>query len=332
MTTAQAGRAGRYQSAVGKVSDRRIVCRAAALWLAAASYWSDWKRPGFPRQRAAPPAILAAFGLAVAAIFAPRVVGTGLDVAFGVLGAAFVVGARLPACIEAAKQANNARRKKPAAVAEPARQLHHRHCMPGAAARPAFLSSMDARISKVSDAIAESNRRPAVAAGIVRVRYVAARCPNHICRHCRPRQRGASSASKLPLQRLDRCSRSPRSPDPRPRQIDTTAGLRARSGQPSEAILERSDPAKPCGFVGYIFLLDFARRCISRFNSPCNQERLHPAPRGIRGRRKMEKLFDRSLPCTTPCSTFRKSSMAATSWPQFFNSTRRALTRPWPPR
>jgi len=44
----------------------------------------------------------------------------------------------------------------------------------------AFLSTLDARITKeVSDAVEENNRRrPAVAAGTVRVRYLAARCPS----------------------------------------------------------------------------------------------------------------------------------------------------------
>ncbi len=88
-------------------------------------------------------AILAAFGLAVAAhFFAPRAWSAlAWTIAFGVLGAA----------VHAWRDAQTT-----------------------------FLSALDARITQeVSDALAENNRRrPAVAAGTVRVRYLAARCPS----------------------------------------------------------------------------------------------------------------------------------------------------------
>ena len=127
-------------------------------------------------------AILAAFGLAVAAhFFAPRTWSAlAWTVAFGVLGAAFVGQREITASvrIEAAKQATK-RAEEARAVAEANERLREAvHAWRGA--QTTFLSTMDARITKeVTDALAENNRRrPAVAAGTVRVRYVAARCPS----------------------------------------------------------------------------------------------------------------------------------------------------------
>ncbi|MBK8667872.1 MAG: lysis protein [Burkholderiales bacterium] len=93
---------------------------------------------------------------------------------------------------------------------------------------------MDARITKeVSDAIAENNRRrAAVAAGTVRVRYLAARCPSPDL----PATAATGSVGdgaggrNLLSSGWTRCSRSQRSADPRPRQDRVPAGLRARSG------------------------------------------------------------------------------------------------------
>ena len=127
-------------------------------------------------------AILAAFGLAVAAhFFAPRAWSAlAWTIAFGVLGAAFVGQREITASvrIEAAKQAKQ-RAEEARAVAEATDKLRTAvHAWRDTQA--AFLSNMDARITKeVSDAIAENNRRrAAVAAGTVRVRYIAARCPS----------------------------------------------------------------------------------------------------------------------------------------------------------
>ena len=127
-------------------------------------------------------AILAAFGLAVAAhFFAPRAWSAlAWTIAFGVLGAAFVGQREITASvrIEAAKQATK-RAEEARAVAEATDKLREAvHAWRDA--QTAFLSTLDARITKeVSDAIAENNRRrSAVATGTVRVRYVAARCPS----------------------------------------------------------------------------------------------------------------------------------------------------------
>ena len=127
-------------------------------------------------------AILAAFGLAVAAhFFAPRAWSAlAWTIAFGVLGAAFVGQREITANvrIEAAEQAKQ-RADEARAVAEATDKLRTAvHAWRGA--QTAFLSTLDARITKeVSDAVEENNRRrSAVAAGTVRVRYVAARCPS----------------------------------------------------------------------------------------------------------------------------------------------------------
>lgn len=127
-------------------------------------------------------AILAAFGLAVAAhFFAPRSWSAiAWTIAFGVLGAAFVGQREITASarIEAAEQAKQ-RADEARAVAEATDKLRTAvHAW--RAAQAEHLSTLDARITKeVSDAIAENNRRrSAVAAGTVRVRYVAARCPS----------------------------------------------------------------------------------------------------------------------------------------------------------
>lgn len=127
-------------------------------------------------------AILAAFGLAVAAHFvAPRAWSAlAWTIAFGVLGAAFVGQREITASvrIEAAKQATK-RAEEARAVAEATDKLREAvHAWRDA--QTAFLSTLDARITKeVSDAIAENNRRrSAVATGTVRVRYVPARCPS----------------------------------------------------------------------------------------------------------------------------------------------------------
>ena len=127
-------------------------------------------------------AILAAFGLAVAAhFFAPRAWSAlAWTIAFGVLGAAFVGQREITASvrIEAAEQATK-RAEEARAVAETTDKLRTAvHAWRGA--QTAFLSTLDDRITKeVSDAIAENNRRrSAVATGTVRVRYVAARCPS----------------------------------------------------------------------------------------------------------------------------------------------------------
>ena len=127
-------------------------------------------------------AILAAFGLAVAAhFFAPRTWSAlAWTVAFGLLGAAFVGQREITASVrlEAAEQAKQ-RADEARAVAEATDKLRTAvHAWRDA--QTAFLSTLDARITKeVSDAVEENNRRrSAVAAGTVRVRYVAARCPS----------------------------------------------------------------------------------------------------------------------------------------------------------
>ena len=126
-------------------------------------------------------AILGALALAVAAhFFAPRTWSAlAWTVAFVLLGAAFVGQREITASvrIEAAEQAKQ-RADEARAVAEATDKLRTAvHAWRGA--QTSFLSTLDARITKeVSDAIAENNRRrAAVAAGTVRVRYVAARCP-----------------------------------------------------------------------------------------------------------------------------------------------------------
>ena len=127
-------------------------------------------------------AIAGALALAaIAHFFAPRSWSAlAWTVAFGVLGAAFVgqreitASVRIEAAEQATKRADEAR-----AVAEATDKLRSAvHAWRDS--QTAFLSTLDARITKeVSDAIAENNRRrPAVAAGTVRVRYVAARCPS----------------------------------------------------------------------------------------------------------------------------------------------------------
>ena len=127
-------------------------------------------------------AILAAFGLAVAAhFFAPRAWSAlAWTIAFGVLGAAFVGQREITASVrvEAAEQATK-RAEEARAVAEATDKLRTAvHAWRDA--QTAFLSTLDARITKeVSDALAENNRRRhAVAAGTVRLRYVAAPCPS----------------------------------------------------------------------------------------------------------------------------------------------------------
>ena len=127
-------------------------------------------------------AILGALALAVVAhFFAPRSWSAlAWTVAFGLLGAAFVGQREITASvrIEAAKQATK-RAEEARAVAEANERLREAvHAWRGA--QTTFLSTMDARITKeVSDAVEENNRRrSAVAAGTVRVRYVAARCPS----------------------------------------------------------------------------------------------------------------------------------------------------------
>ena len=127
-------------------------------------------------------AILGALALAVAAhFFAPRAWSAlAWTIAFGVLGVAFIGQREVTASvrIEAAKQAKQ-RAEEARAVAEATDKLRTAvHAWRDAQA--AFLSTLDARITKeVSDALAENNRRrPAVAAGTVRVRYIAARCPS----------------------------------------------------------------------------------------------------------------------------------------------------------
>lgn len=127
-------------------------------------------------------AILAAFGLAVAAhFFAPRAWSAlAWTIAFCVLGAAFVGQREITASvrIEAAEQATQ-RAEEARAVAEATDKLRTAvHAWRTAQAE--HLSTLDARINKeVSDALEENNRRrSAVAAGTVRVRYVAARCPS----------------------------------------------------------------------------------------------------------------------------------------------------------
>ena len=127
-------------------------------------------------------AILGALALAVVAhFFAPRSWSAlAWTVAFGLLGAAFVGQREITASvrIEAAKQATK-RAEEARAVAEATDKLREAvHAWRDA--QTAFLSTLDARITKeVSDAIAENNRRrSAVATGTVRVRYVAARCPS----------------------------------------------------------------------------------------------------------------------------------------------------------
>lgn len=126
-------------------------------------------------------AILGALALAVAAhFFAPRAWSAlAWTMAFGVLGAAFVGGREITASvrIEAAEQAKQ-RADEARAVAEATDKLRTAvHAW--RAAQAEHLSALDARITKeVSDAVEENNRRAAVAAGTVRVRYVAARCPS----------------------------------------------------------------------------------------------------------------------------------------------------------
>ena len=120
-------------------------------------------------------AILAAFGLAVAAHFvAPRAWSAlAWTIAFGVLGAAFVgqreitAGLRLSHADEARRRAEEARATLQAVNTwrESQRTL---------------VEAIDARITQeVSDARSETERRlRGIAAGTVRVRYVAARCPS----------------------------------------------------------------------------------------------------------------------------------------------------------
>ena len=127
-------------------------------------------------------AILGALGLAVVAhFFAPRAWSAlAWSVAFVLLGAAFVGQREITASvrIEAAEQAKQ-RAEEARAVAEATDKLRTAvHAWRDA--QTAFLSTLDARITKeVSDAVEENNRRrPAVAAGTVRVRYIAARCPS----------------------------------------------------------------------------------------------------------------------------------------------------------
>ena len=127
-------------------------------------------------------AILAAFGLAVAAHFvAPRSWSAiAWTIAFGVLGAAFIGQREITASvrIEAAEQTKQ-RADEARAVAEATDKLRTAvHAW--RAAQAEHLSTLDARITKeVLDAVEENNRRrAAVAAGTVRVRYVAARCPS----------------------------------------------------------------------------------------------------------------------------------------------------------
>ena len=127
-------------------------------------------------------AILGALALAVAAhFFAPRAWSAlAWTVAFGLLGAAFVGQREITASvrIESAEQATK-RAEEARAVAEATDKLRTAvHAWRGA--QTAFLSTLDARITQeVTDALAENNRRrSAVAAGTVRVRYVAARCPS----------------------------------------------------------------------------------------------------------------------------------------------------------
>ena len=127
-------------------------------------------------------AILAAFGLAVAAhFFAPRSWSAlAWTIAFGVLGAAFIGQREITASvrIEAAEQAKQ-RAEEARAVAEATDRLRTAvHAWRDS--QTAFLSTLDARLTKeVLDAVEENNRRrAAVAAGTVRVRYVAARCPS----------------------------------------------------------------------------------------------------------------------------------------------------------
>ena len=127
-------------------------------------------------------AILGALALAVAAhFFAPRAWSAlAWTVAFVLLGAAFVgqreitAGVRIEAAQQAQKRADEAR-----AVAE-ANDALRRAVHEWRGAQSTFLSALDARITKeVSDALAENNRlKSPVAAGTVRVRYVAARCPS----------------------------------------------------------------------------------------------------------------------------------------------------------
>lgn len=126
-------------------------------------------------------AILAAFGLAVAAhFFVPRSWSAlAWTVAFGLLGAAFVGQREITASvrIEATEQARQ-RAEEARAVAEATDKLRTAvHAWRTAQAE--HLSTLDARITKeVTDALAENNRRrSAVAAGTVRVRYVKATCP-----------------------------------------------------------------------------------------------------------------------------------------------------------
>lgn len=125
-------------------------------------------------------AIFVAAGLAVAAhFFAPRAWSAlAWALAFGVLGAAFVgqreitAGVRIEAAEQAKQRADEAR-----AVAEATDKLRTAvHAWRTAQAE--HLSTLDARITKeVLDAVEENNRRrSAVAAGAIRVRYVAARC------------------------------------------------------------------------------------------------------------------------------------------------------------
>ena len=126
-------------------------------------------------------AILAAFGLAVAAhFFAPRAWSAiAWTIAFGVLGAAFVGQREITASVrlEAAEQARQ-RADEARAVAEANDKLREAvHAW--RATQSTFLSTLDARITKeVSDALAENNRlKSPVASGTVRVRYVHAQCP-----------------------------------------------------------------------------------------------------------------------------------------------------------
>lgn len=127
-------------------------------------------------------AILAAFGLAVAAhFFAPRAWSAlAWTIAFGVLGAAFVGQREITASvrIEAAEQARQ-RADEARAVAEATDKLRTA-VYADRDARAAEAAALDQHVTrKVQDAVQENTRRlRAAAAGAVRVRYVAARCPD----------------------------------------------------------------------------------------------------------------------------------------------------------
>ena len=125
--------------------------------------------------------ILGALALAVAVHFFSHTVSfVAWIAAFVLLSAAFVGQREITASVrlEAAQQAQQ-RADEARAVAEATDKLRTAvHAWRTAQAE--HLSTLDARITKeVLDAVEENNRRrPAVAAGTVRVRYVAARCPS----------------------------------------------------------------------------------------------------------------------------------------------------------